>query len=267
MGDICRVAQAAVSCFRVTVIPRSSSGNLACCCNYRLTLQEEGKALLIKIFNGASIPDSVQHGKAFLQSLSKAALYLRWAVVLMFPDEYARFQEPDAEKNNPEASLLSHLYYIVEDVVLSAMADVLLQGSPKHLSLHYDGVRVSRPEGKSVEDLCKSIQRRVKDATGFEVVLREKRHRSVLQILSDTARSKVGSSLPMESVLRQNGNCIPAAVALLLAKISDVEEALSDNGCRENASFKKRALRSYCCMWNTKDNLIASACVSTAWSL
>ncbi|CAE7603156.1 unnamed protein product [Symbiodinium natans] len=207
--------------------------------------KEEGKALLIKIFNGASIPDSVQHGKAFLQSLSKAALYLRWAVVLMFPDEYARFQEPDAEKNNPEASLLSHLYYIVEDVVLSAMADVLLQGSPKHLSLHYDGVRVSRPEGKSVEDLCKSIQRRVKDATGFEVVLREKRHRSVLQILSDTARSKVGSSLPMESVLRQNGNCIPAAVALLLAKISDVEEALSDNGCRENASFKKRALRSY----------------------
>ncbi|CAE7235509.1 unnamed protein product, partial [Symbiodinium sp. KB8] len=195
--------------------------------------KEDGKLLLIKIFNG---------------ELSNASIYCRWLAVSLFPDEYERLQHPPQgtqteKKHFPEATLLSHLYFIVEDVVISTCAECLSRDKPQHLSLHYDGVRVSRPATERVEDLCDRLSLRVKAATGFEVVIREKQHLTLLQIISEAATSCEESSLLPDAGLRQCGNCIPAAVGLLLNSTEEVEAKLSTNTRAENPSCP--TLRSY----------------------
>ena len=72
------------------------------------------------------------------------------------------------------------------------------------------------------------MQRHIKTKTGFIVHTREKQHLTVLQHLRQPARSVRKSDLSNECVLRRDGNCIPAAVAILLDKVSEVQTLLSD---------------------------------------
>ena len=122
--------------------------NASHCCPTMLFIQKasratqaKGKNLLIRVFNGPAVPSCVADGKSFLQDVFKVSLYCRWLAVSFFPEEYAKFQQR-ASKKHPDSSVLSFLYFIVEDVVLTAAAEDLSRQNPQHLSLHYDGVRV-----------------------------------------------------------------------------------------------------------------------------
>ena len=193
--------------------------------------EADGKDKLIKVFNGGGIPSSEGVAKSFLEDVSKVSIYCRWLAASCFPDEHAKFKQ-EGKKKNPDSSLLSYFYHAVEDSVLSAIADYLLAQNPKHLSLHYDGVRVTRPEAGTTEELCDKLQEQVQQATGFRVVLREKLHRTVLEIMSEAGNCKEASVLAPDSILRASGNCIPAAVSLLLQRVSDVERAVvADGNC------------------------------------
>ena len=210
--------------------------------------QADGKSKLIKVFNGGGIPSSEGAATSFFENLSRVSIYCRWLAISCFPDEHARFQQPETKKKNPDSSILSYFYHALEDVVLSAAADYLLGQNPKHLSLHYDGVRVSPAESGTTEEVCNKLQEHVKQTTGFDVVVREKVHRTVLQIILEEATSKRVSVLSPNSVLRGTGNCIPAAVSLLLERTSDVEQAVvadSQGQGAESRAPTRPSTRSY----------------------
>ena len=207
-------------------------------------LQDSGKQLLIKVFYGGAIPADLENGKQFLIQLERASIYFRWMAISLLPDVFATFNKPDSEKKNPDASVLSYLYCIAEDRILSAWSDFLMELKPTHLSLHYDGVRVSKPRDKSVDSLCCHAQERIKRTTGFDVKIREKQHLTILQDLRLNASSvRETSRVAKTSNLCQAGNCIPAAVALLLDNVAQIEELVSSDsrreGCRSYADCEK----------------------------
>ena len=209
------------------------------------SLQDKGKQLLLKIFNGGSIPDWLEAGKPFLTKLQKASIYLRWAAISLLPDAFAKFERPESDKKHPDSSVLSHLYYIAEDFILSSWSEFLLGLKPSHISLHYDGVRVSKPSDMSAEDLCRTSQEHIKAKTGFDVCVREKHHLTVLQHLRQIASSVRGSSLAQGSCLFLDGNCIPAAVALLFNTVARVEKFVSNVNLSANKAFQQSGCRSY----------------------
>ncbi|CAE7501083.1 unnamed protein product, partial [Symbiodinium necroappetens] len=216
------------------------------CSDILKTSQVRGKQLLTKVLFGGAVPRDVPEGAAFLVNLKKASIYLRWLASSMFPDTVAKFAQPESKKTNPTNSVLSHLYQAIEDYVLSAFVEYLLQFQPQHLSLHYDGVRVSKGQGGcSTAELCEKIQAYILRKTGFDVTICEKKHLTVLEILKGVACSVNETGLPETSGLRRQGNCIPAAVALLQKRVSDVEGLIADAAREENKRFLDDGCRSY----------------------
>ena len=85
---------------------------------------------------------------------------------------------------------------------------------PQHLSLHYDGVRISTVDAVSIADVCTQSEAYIKRMTGFEVRIREKTHKLVLQAMKEAAVA--GPAVyAADDVLCKAGNCIPHALACL----------------------------------------------------
>ena len=73
----------------------------------------------------------------------------------------ARIQRDSARW--PEQSAVHYLWTAAEDYVLSAWIDFALRHGPSHLSLHYDGIRVSLPEGTTADDFASKCAEHIKD--------------------------------------------------------------------------------------------------------
>lgn len=187
--------------------------------------REEGKQVLTAVLYGGAIPEHLASNE-FLICLSKVSLYARWLAMSLLEDEFQRFRSPPAAKKNPDMSILAHLYLATEDFILAAWVEYLQGLKPTHLSLHFDGVRISLTEETSIEDLCDACQAHIEKTTGFQVKIREKRQGTVLQNIKMASEQEL-SMVTGDSVLEQNGNCIPAAIANMLGKRSETQEALA----------------------------------------
>lgn len=202
-------------------------------CSTELNISKaEGKQLLVSILYGGAVPQKFQ-SNPLLTDLSKVSLYLRWLAISLLDEEFARFRSPAVSKKNPDMSILSHLYLSIEDLVLTSWCRYLQALHPAHLSLHFDGVRVSPIESMSVEELCKESAAHIAKETGFVVVIREKRHRTVLQNIQHVATREPKLSTG-ESCLERSGNCIPAAVASLVG-FEPIQEMLAKAEAAEQA--------------------------------
>ena len=149
------------------------------------TSREKGKQLLTAILYGGAIPDDLA-GNGFLICISKVSLYVRWLSMSLLEDEFHRFRSPAVSKKNPDMSILAHLYQAAEDYILSEWVIFLQTLKPTHVSLHFDGVRVALPHDMDTQELCDFSQKHIETKTGFQVRIREKRHRSVLQLIKRT---------------------------------------------------------------------------------
>ena len=205
-------------------------------------MQEQGKKVLTKVLYGGAPPPSLQEN-SFLQQLAKVSLYLRWLAVTLLPDEYDTVKN-DQSKKNPEASLLSYLYMSFEDLILSVWSEFIHSKNPGHMSLHFDGVRVSRIPGWTVDDLCAACEAHILTSTGFKVAIREKRHRTVLQLLEMAGYDSQELGFEASDTLRNSGNCIPAAIAALTGTAADVRTLLAQDS-EENSFMQARGSRSY----------------------
>ena len=79
------------------------------------------------------------------------------------------------DKRHPEASTLFYLYAAVADYILQAWEGAARELRPKHMSLHFDGMRLGGLESDtSSEELCQHFQERIKRVTCFHVVIVEK---------------------------------------------------------------------------------------------
>lgn len=233
-------------------MPSEASEALDLCCTDRQQVCREilsvpyarGKQLLVSSFYGAALPPDLQRVD-FLQNLQRAALYCKWVAVAGLPEEYKTLLE-DKAKTNPEGSILSYLYTACEDLVLTQWTSFLMDSvKPRHISLHYDGVRVSEVEGMSVEQICRQSEAHIKQATGFEVHIREKKHMLVLEALRSRAASQDPPRYPSGHVLCQAGNCIPHGFACLQVIGDNATELLLDDSSRCNVYMKQRGSRTY----------------------
>ena len=135
---------------------------------------EEGKKILTAVLYGGAIPAHLESNQ-FLVQLSKASLYARWVAMSLLEEEFQRIRSPTVSKKNPDMSILSHLYLAAEDYILTSWVAFLQKFNPEHLSLRFDGVRVSGITAfRSIEELCHACQSHIADTTGFHVVVREK---------------------------------------------------------------------------------------------
>eukprot|EP00438_Fugacium_kawagutii_P003693 Skav206833 [mRNA] locus=scaffold3672:167985:175192:- [translate_table: standard] len=179
--------------------------------------KSRGKKILTSVLYGGSLPAGLGEND-FLINLSKVSLFFRWLAISLLTEEFNRFMSPDINKKNPENSILAHLYLALEDCVLSSWCDHLLSMQPEHLSLHFDGVRVSTFENHSVEEICQSSEKHIENQTGFCVKILEKQHQTVLQQVRACAEEEIPSMSAGNSLLEKMGNCIPAALASLQDK-------------------------------------------------
>jgi hypothetical protein len=153
----------------------------------------------------------------------------------------------DATKKHPDGSILSHLYMACEDFILSNWVQFLTESfSLEHVSLHFDGVRISKVPGVSVEDICRRSEYHIEQRTGFKVRIREKKHRQVLQLLEASAKETASPLFEDGHFLRQPGNCILHGLAVL-DRANLVEKVLSssDSSRPENAYMQQRKSRTY----------------------
>ena len=194
-------------------------------------------------FYGGSVPQQLQK-KDFMHNVQRASLYCKWVAVSGMPAEYKEFLGA-SNKPNPEGSILSSLYTACEDFVITHWTSFLLEFiGPKHVSLHYDGVRISHMDSMSVETICRKSEAYIQRKTGFDVRIREKLHSLVLQSLK--ANASTGAPLFAEGHnLRKPGNCIPHALACLEAPAEDAAKTLADWTDQRNVYMEQRGSRTY----------------------
>ena len=96
-----------------------------------------------------------------------------------------------------------------------------------HVSLHYDGIRVSDALDCSIEVFCQKCSDTIKRLTGFRVRILQKVHRSLLE--NSAYHSSDTTVLPdVNPCLLLDGNCIPCAmhhlVGLPEAKLAEIRD-------------------------------------------
>jgi len=119
---------------------------------------------------------------------------------------------------------------------------------PSHLSLHFDGIRVSRQwvdaHFPSVADLCAQSQEKISEATGFSVRVAEKIHSDLLTLLRARVATESVEAVD-DPALHSPGNCIPCALWHLRNMLPDRVAAVWDSGFLENAIAMASRLRTY----------------------
>ncbi len=101
-----------------------------------------------------------------------------------------------------------------EDFVLSHWTHFLLSTfQPNHLSLHFDGVRISDVPNVSVEELCRRSEAYIEAHAGFKVRIQEKRHAFTLALLEEKAIRRGPARFEADHISRKSGNCILHALA------------------------------------------------------
>ena len=61
----------------------------------------------------------------------------------------------------PEQSAVYYLWAAAEDIVMTAWLHFALQHQPRHLSLHYDGMRVELPQGVTAADFSEQCSKHI----------------------------------------------------------------------------------------------------------
>ena len=114
--------------------------------------RKQGKKLLHQVLFGANWPTALS-GNKFMQKFQKTSVYLKWLACSLLPKVYERLITIE-KMSNPEASTLFYLYAAVEDYVLDAWDQDLMRRRPKHISLHFDCIRVGGLDQRFLHRCC-----------------------------------------------------------------------------------------------------------------
>ena len=116
--------------------------------------------------------------------------------------------------------------------------------SLQHLSLHFDGVRVSGGLPPDIPELCRECSDHVLSVTGFQINIRQKHHNFLIDEVRRLS-STIEPCKTLKDYYRKDGNCIPAAIKLIHGTPSAVDLALADDQAEENVRAATRRYRSY----------------------
>ncbi len=150
----------------------------------------------------------------------------------------------DDSRRWPEASTMFFMWTAVEDRILRSWLALSRRRNFRHISLHFDGVRVSKELPSDVEEFCRLCSDHIYDETKLKVRIRQKEHLCFLDLLVKSAR-KTEYVDSVDDVLLQRGNCIPAALLDSVADKDAKVAALKDNSKQSNAQASGRGARTY----------------------
>ena len=209
----------------------------------RLTVKE-GKQVLHSVLFGGIVPTALRDNE-FMRSFQRLSIILRWTACSLLPDVYERTKAMKS-KTHPESSTLFYLYAAAEDFILEAWENyVALQFQPKHVSLHFDGLRIHRSAfgDKPVDAVCRECEEAIASATGFKVSIVEKKHECFRDICR--AKGQLDTRQSFNGVLSNSGNCILRAMAYLYPnKRSNIFDVLSGD-TEANKQAVEHGSRSY----------------------
>ncbi|CAE7836607.1 unnamed protein product [Symbiodinium sp. CCMP2592] len=204
-----------------------------------------GKELINTVFNGGSPPDELK-GHSRIKKLQKLSLYVRWVACNILYSDYMSLQD-SKQKEFPSATIMSLMWHSVEDAILHAWTEHVLAGptKPRHLSLHFDGIRVSSDFISDMEDYIKGCQEAITKATSFNVTIVAKTHHCFSQLLQKRGtKANNLSNVPTE--LLQPGNCVPCGLwHIVPLSRQSIVAAIGNKDLPENANVGTTKYRSY----------------------
>ena len=211
--------------------------------NYMKISLPEGKSIINSILSGG-LPPATMHREPAILKLQSLSIYCRWLACNLLPQDFDRFSE-DTERKRPLASTLHVLWTAVEDSILDAWLSAICPMSPKHVSLHFDGVRIDRELVNNTPDLVAMCQRAILEKTGFDVSIAKKETKTIMQLIESVAETKVAlRAVPAH--LLEDGNCIPCALWHLNSKLREnITKIFGDPSAPDNQQALKSRCRSY----------------------
>ena len=203
----------------------------------------EGKRILNAIINDGAIPPEMETHPELLK-VKRLGIYCRWVACNLFPEHFEKCVM-DKSRRHPSASVLHLLWTSVEDAIIDAWLEYILPASPKHVSLHFDGVRVDKTTFHGVTDFIAECVKSIKAKTGFQVEIAVKTSQTVVQMLRANATTNVTlKSVP--DVLLLQGNCIPCSMwHCYNKKRVEIATGFGDLARTENVEAKTSGVRSY----------------------
>ena len=199
----------------------------------------EGKLQLQKILNGGSPPQELADN-TFVQELQQASLFCRWVAATMLKD--TAWPSLVQMKEKADVSVLTYFWNIAEDLVLDSWLGKVKPLQSKHMSLHFDGIRVDRDIAQpDVKVFCKSCSDAIFEETGLDVQIRAKERYTFHALLTQVNDSK---AVECPEKLREPGNCILAALHHLGLQEQAASMAAMTEG-PEHTFFLRRRQRRY----------------------
>jgi len=213
--------------------------------------QPEGKDLLLCIMGGKAIPERwVEH--AFVSRVQRLSRMLRWLAASCLPQVYSAIAKSD--KTWPEASMFAVWWQRAEDRILKSWQMWVLRSPVRHLSLHFDGIRLDKRRiaaaDGTIEEFNAEAARHIAKESGFQVAIEEKLHRSFMELITSRTTFEEAPISSANRHLMNAGNCIPRALWRCApeGKANEIIELARENSIQNRASASKKC-RSYreCC--------------------
>ena len=204
----------------------------------------QGKNVINTVFNGGTPPANLKNHELVL-GLQKLSQYTRWMACNMLHQHYMSHGD-NKQKTFPSATIMSLMRTSVEDMVLRSWTDQGLNSParPKHVSLHFDGLRVSTNHVGNVQEYIKGCEKAAQEHTGFSVTITVKQHMSFIELVKNRgSHANALSNVPQP--LLEKGNCIPCALWHVVPLSRPTIVAVVSDGSLANAEALKLKYRDY----------------------
>ena len=206
----------------------------------------EGTEMINTVLNGGNPPTSLKNNE-LVQGLQKISLYIRWVACNLLHADYMSLAE-HKQKTFPSSTILSLMWTSVEDRILQNWTDHILShtNKPKHLSLHFDGVRITAEHvGALHEDFIRECENAIQKRTGFLVKIVPKKQFSFIDLVK-TRSTHANALTNVPDILFQPGNCIPCALWHVVPPSRPaIIAAVSNTSLPKNVGAKSARYRDY----------------------
>jgi hypothetical protein len=190
--------------------------------------EEHGKEIVNSTLAGKQVHDEDIACKPAVKMLTRESRVLRWLAVSLRPKLFAKFLNDG--KSWPENTTFFYMWSPVEDYITEVASDKLLQREVKHLSLHFDGIRVATAGDKvNPKTRKEDLEQHVFKTTGYVAVFNLKAHRTFLEWGATVGKKfvakPVSASQRKADELAKPGNGIPFALSSMFpAKAKEIAE-------------------------------------------
>lgn len=178
-----------------------------------------------------------------MERLRGEARLCKWVASSIRPELHRQLCE-EPSRRWPEAAAFHYMWTPVEDFVLEEWVSFTQATfAVRHLSLHFDGIRVDKFSINDKEKFCRDSADHIFAKTGYRVHIVEKVHRTFFEAMQSGVSTESSSSPPPE--VSGEGDCIPCALWHLIPDARDDIIAQCKSKTAANTLAGLRGSRAY----------------------